>query len=292
MKQQSFLGQGIAIAGQPEAAMLVAHGWHRIAYAEWGNREAEHTVVCAHGLTRNGRDFDILAERLCGRARVICPDMPGRGRSEWLANPAQYSYPQYMLDVAALVARLDVPEVDWIGTSMGGLIGMMLAAQPNSPIRRLVINDVGALVPKESLERIGGYVGKDPTFDGPDDLEAYLRRIHEPFGDLTDAQWRHLARHAERQKPGGKLGLAYDPAIGLAFQGPMNDIDLWAVWERIRCPVMVLRGLDSDLLRHETAVEMTRRGPKAVLHEIPACGHAPSLMAEDQIALVADWLGL
>ncbi len=294
MKQRSFLGQGASVVGSPEAAVLIADGWHRIAYTEWGEDDAARTVVCVHGLTRNCRDFDALAESLVAEAdvRVICPDMPGRGRSEWLANPAQYTYAQYMLDCATLLARLDVAEVDWVGTSMGGLIGMMLAAQPNTPIRRLLLNDIGPEVPKASLERLATYVGLDPSFAGPAEHEAYLRQVHAPFGALTDAQWRHLARHSERQKPDGSLGLAYDPAIRRAFEGPINDVVLWPVWDRVRCPVMVLRGGESDLLLPETARDMTRRGPRASLIEVAGCGHAPALMAADQIAAVADWFGL
>ncbi len=277
LKTGSFLGLG-------------PQGFHRIAYVEWGAEDAPRTVVCVHGLTRNGRDFDRLAASLSQHWRVACPDMVGRGRSDWLADPAGYGYPQYVADMTALIARLDVASVDWVGTSMGGIIGMMMAAQPNSPIRRLVVNDVGPFLPKAALERLAGYVGLDPRFESIGELEAYLRKVHAPFGALADADWRHLALQGYRRLEDGRFGLAYDPGIGAAFRTKIEDLAFWQVWESISCPVLVLRGADSDLLLAETAAEMTRRGPEAQLVEIPAVGHAPSLTVPDQIAIVRDWL--
>lgn len=278
MKTGSFLGLG-------------ARGFHRIAYVEWGEPAAPRTVLCVHGLTRNGRDFDRLASVLSQRWRVACPDMVGRGRSDWLVDPAGYGYPQYLADMTAMIARLDVASVDWIGTSMGGLIGMMLAAQPNSPIRRLVVNDVGPFVPKAALERIAAYVGLDPKFDSVGELEAHLRKVHEPFGRLSDADWRHLALQGYRRLDNGQFGQAYDPAIAHVFKGQqIEDLDLWATWDAIACPVLVLRGARSDLLLAETAAEMSRRGPKAEVVEIAETGHAPALMSADQINILRDWL--
>lgn len=265
-------------------------GFHRVAYADWGAQPSAGTVVCVHGLTRNGRDFDALAEALSPDRRVVCPDVVGRGRSDWLPSPSLYGYPQYCADMAALIARLDVDSVDWVGTSMGGLIGMMLAAQPNTPIRRLVVNDVGPFIPKAALQRIAGYVGGDPVFPDLGALEAYLRRVMAPFGALTDAQWAHLARHGARRRDDGTLGLAYDPGIAADFRGDLADVDLWPVWDRIGCPVLVLRGVDSDLLLPGTAQEMTRRGPRARLVEFSGCGHAPALMDAGQIAMVREFL--
>jgi pimeloyl-ACP methyl ester carboxylesterase len=281
-------------AGAPSEA-------HRIAYTDWGDPSAARLVICCHGLTRNGRDFDFLAARLASIGmRVICPDMAGRGRSDWLKDPAQYGYPQYLADMSALIARLGGGPVDWIGTSMGGLIGMFLAALPDTPIRSLVMNDIGPVLPRSALERIADYVGRDVRFDSLEALEAYLRQIHAPFGPLTDAQWRHLAAHGHRLRDDGGYGLAYDPAIadnvrravqGQAVQGQtVQDWDFWATWERIACPVLVLRGEDSDLLNADTASEMTRRGPKAQLVAFPGIGHAPALMAEGQIDIVTRWL--
>jgi pimeloyl-ACP methyl ester carboxylesterase len=269
---------------------LSPHGFHRIAYTEWGEAGAPRTVICVHGLTRNGRDFDRLAAALSERCRVVCPDMPGRGRSDWVAE-SDYTYPQYLADMAALIARLGVREVDWVGTSMGGLIGLLLAAQPNTPIRRLILNDVGPFVPKAALLRLAEYVGKDPHFVSLDELEAYLRQVHAPFGPLGDQDWRHLALQGYRRLEGGGFGLAYDPAIGKPFQnGKIEDVDLWPVWDAVRCPVLVVRGAQSDLLLSETAKEMARRGPKAKMAELSGIGHAPALVTEDKIALVRDWL--
>jgi len=273
---------------------LSATGFHRIAYTEWGNTTAPRTVVCVHGLTRNGRDFDVLAAALADEARVVCPDVAGRGASGWLADSSAYAYPQYLADMAALIARLDTDGVDWIGTSMGGMIGMFLAAQPNTPVCRLIVNDVGPFIPKAALQRIAEYVGAGRSFADVAEVEAYLREVHAPFGPLSDDQWRHLAEHSVRDDGDGRLALHYDPGIADAFRhGPVeeiDDVDLWPIWDRITCPVLVLRGAESDLLPVETAAEMGTRGPKAEIVEIAGCGHAPMLMDESQIAVVRDWL--
>jgi pimeloyl-ACP methyl ester carboxylesterase len=273
---------------------LSASGFHRLAYCEWGAPDAPRTLICVHGLTRNGRDFDSLAATLAQQGyRVACPDVVGRGTSDWLADPAGYGYPQMLADAAALVARLGVGQLDWVGTSMGGLTGMMLAAQPKTPIARLVINDVGPFIPKAALARIAGYLGQNPVFPDLAEAEAYIRRVHAPFGALSDAQWRHLTEHSLRPAAGegGGLRLRYDPAIAQAFAGEPEDVDLWSLWDAITIPVLLLRGAQSDLLPSETATEMTRRGPRAELVEIPGCGHAPALMDPAQIAIIADWLG-
>jgi pimeloyl-ACP methyl ester carboxylesterase len=277
---------------------LGPHGFTRLAYAEWGPVDAAQTVMCVHGLTRNARDFDPLANALADRGyRVVAPDMPGRARSAWLSVPDDYGYPLYLSASAALYARLQTDTLAWIGTSMGGLIGMMLAGQSETPVRRLVINDIGPFLPKAALSRIGTYVGGDPRFADLDAVEAYLRRVHAPFGPLSDAQWRHLAVHSAVPAEPGRLKLHYDPAIALPFtQKEPADVDLWPVWEQVACPTLVLRGARSDVLLAETAVEMTKRGRAAAsgqvqLIEIEECGHAPGLMDEGQIALVADFLG-
>lgn len=278
--------------------VLSPSGFVRLAWAEWGADRADRVVICCHGLTRNGRDFDALAAALASAGwRVIAPDIPGRGRSEWLRRPEDYAYPFYLSAMAALIGRLQVASIDWVGTSMGGLIGMMLAAQPGTPIRRLVLNDIGAFIPKASLERLADYVGHDPRFETLEALEAYLRHVHAPFGRLTDAEWRHLATHSGAPAERGHLRLHYDPAIAKAFvPGKMDDVALWPVWEAVACPTLLLRGAASDLLLPATAAEMTRRGAAASrgqveLREIPGAGHAPALMAADQIALVRDFLG-
>ncbi len=269
---------------------LGPHGFHRLAYTEWAGPPGARIVLCVHGLTRNGRDFDALAATLSRLFRVVCPDIAGRGKSDWLSHPEDYGYPLYLSDMAALIARLGVAEIDWVGTSMGGLIGMMLAAQPGTPIRRLVVNDIGPLIAVEGLQRIATYVGADPVFADLGELEAYLRTVSASFGTLSDAQWRHMAEHGARRRPDGTLGRAYDPAIAEAFKAVTGDVDLWPVWDAIRCPTLVLRGAESDLLRAVDAAAMTRRGPKARLVELPGIGHAPSLMTGEQIAIVEDFL--
>ncbi len=271
---------------------LGTHGFHRIVYSQWGGTDNGRAAICVHGLTRNGHDFDMLAEVLQDDYLVACPDLPGRGRSNWLPVAEEYRPPAYLGDMAALIARLDVEEVDWVGTSLGGLLGMMLAAQPNSPIRRLVVNDIGAFVARAALQRISGYVGADPLFPDLKGLENYLRQVHAPFGPLTDAQWQHLARHSARADPRtGGVRLNYDPGLAAPFKDGFNeDVDLWALWEGIRCPVLILRGADSDILLQATAEEMLTRGPQAELIEFPGIGHAPTLMDAAQIGAVREWL--
>lgn len=269
---------------------LSAAGFHRIAYTEWGDPASERVVVCCHGLTRNGRDFDLLAERLSRFARVVCPDVVGRGKSDWLSDPKLYGYPQYVADMNALIARLNVGQVDWIGTSMGGLIGMTLAAQPKSPIRSLVMNDVGPFVPRAALRRIADYVGLDNRFSSLASLENHLRKAYAPFGPLTDAQWAHLTTHGHRDIGDGTYGLAYDPAIAVNVRLGVQDWNLWPIYEKVAAPVLVVRGMDSDLLAETTAAEMAKRGPKAERLDIPGVGHAPALMAEDQISALEGWL--
>ena len=188
-------------------------GFRRMAYTEWGASDNPKVALCVHGLTRNGRDFDWLARSLAETHRVICPDVLGRGRSDRLRDPMGYTYPLYVSDLTTLIARTGAETVDWIGTSMGGIIGMMMAASDQSPIRRLVLNDVGAVIPRASLERIMAYLGQDPSFSSFAEGEAYLRRIHAPFGNLTDEQWLHLARHGLDRRSDGSYVLSYDPAI-------------------------------------------------------------------------------
>lgn len=283
--------RGLALSMKTESYMgLGPSGFHRLVYAEWGAATAPRTLICVHGLTRNGRDFDRLAAALSERYRVICPDVAGRGRSDWLPA-AEYTYPQYLADMTVLIARLGAGDVDWLGTSMGGLIGMQLAAAAQSPVRRLILNDIGPFIPKAALARIGDYVGKDPHFASLDELEAYLRKIHAPFGPMTDQDWRHLALQGYRRRESGGFALAYDPGVAAGFlAGVKQDVDLWALWDKIACPVLVLRGANSDVLTASTAKEMQKRGPKAKVIDCAGAGHAPGLVTEDQIAAIRDWL--
>jgi len=267
------------------------HGLHRMAYTEWGHPGNRKVLVCAHGLTRNARDFDFLAQALADEYRVVCPDVVGRGRSDWLGIKADYGFPLYVSDMVTLLARLDAETVHWVGTSMGGIIGMLLASLPHTPISRLVLNDVGPMITAVSLRRIGEYVGRAPRFPTMAAAEAWIREISAPFGPLTDAQWRHLTQHSVRPVEGG-FAMVYDPAIGDVFRtNPVvTDVDLWDAYHGIRCPTLVIRGADSDLLEAETVEKMVQTGPRARSAEIPGVGHAPVLMDEAQIAIVRDFL--
>lgn len=273
---------------------LNSQGFHRLHYTDWGDPANPRAVICVHGLTRNCRDFDALAQSLEHEFRVICPDIVGRGQSDWLTDKQHYGLTQYLADINVLMARLtaDGPrEVLWVGTSMGGMVGMLLASLPHNPIRRLVLNDVGTLIPKASLERIGKYVGKAPSFKTLAETNTYVRTVSATFGPLTDTQWDHLTRHNARQNADGTWTMNYDPDIAAPFQqSPIKDIDLWSTYERIRCPTLLLRGADSDLLLRDTAQAMTQRGPRARLVEFAGVGHAPMLMADDQIKVAREFL--
>jgi len=269
-------------------------GFHEIAYVDWGRITASPPVICVHGLSRQGRDFDYLAADLstAGR-RVICPDIVGRGQSGRLRDPDEYALPQYCADMNALIARLGVEEVDWVGTSLGGLIGIVLAGLPGSPIRRLVINDIGAHLPWAGLARIGSYVSAMPTeFRTFEEAEAYFREVLAPFGDLPDEHWTHITRHSIAWSASrGAHAVLFDPQIVRAFRNPWHySLDLWKYWQAIRIPMLVIRGSASDLLPAKLADEMVRRNPLARVQEIEGCGHAPPLMCADQIKHVSDFL--
>lgn len=271
-------------------AGLCPHGFHRVAYFEWGDPANERVVICVHGLTRNGRDFDVLAEALAPTHRVLAVDMPGRGVSEWLRVPEDYVFTTYVATLAALIARANVASVSFVGTSMGGLLGIVLAAQPGTPIERLVVNDVGPVLDPAALRRIASYVGQDPTFASFAELETYIRTVSAPFGPHDDAQWRHLAATTARERPDGRWGLNYDPGIAVPFSSDPAQVGLWPLWDAIRCPVLVTRGEASDLLSVATAQAMTERGPRATLRTFAGVGHAPTFMAADQVAAVTSFL--
>jgi len=270
---------------------LSAHGFHHVVYRDWGHPDSPRVVVCVHGLTRNGRDFDSLAAALADRFRVLCPDMPGRGESEWLPDANDYTFPTYLTTLTALLAHARVDRVAWVGTSMGGLLGMILAAQKGSPIERLIVNDIGPAIEPAALTRIAGYVGLAPSFATFAELEAHIREVSAPFGALTDAQWRELATTTSRRGADGRWQLNYDPGIAVPFRSSASaGGDLWAVWDAIGCPTLLLRGAQSDLLSRETAAAMRTRGPAPRLIEFEGVGHAPMLLTPEQIAPVADFL--
>jgi pimeloyl-ACP methyl ester carboxylesterase len=271
-------------------------GFHTMRYREWGDPNNPRVVVCVHGLTRCARDFDRLAAALAGQARVVCPDVAGRGDSDWLAAGAAYGVPQYAADMVNLIARLDAPEVDWVGTSMGGLIGMALAGQARSPIRRLVLNDVGPRIEWDSLARIASYVGKPAPLPDFDAAVAYVKRVSAPFALRSEQDWREITESVIRPDGAGGWRLHYDPRIGEAFAAltpeaaAAGEAATWTLYDRITAPTLLMRGSESDLLSRATADEMGRRGPRARLAEIPGVGHAPMLMDEMQIDLVRRFL--
>jgi pimeloyl-ACP methyl ester carboxylesterase len=258
-------------------------------YVEWGDPANPRVLVCVHGLTRNGRDFDYVAQAMSDAYRVVCPDIVGRGRSDWLRDPADYNYPVYLADLTVLLARLGAENVDWLGTSMGGILGMTLASLPGSPVRKLVLNDVGCMIPQAAIERIGRYLGKDPPYPSIEALEADLRKF-SPFGELTDAQWRHLAVTSARQDEDGTWRFRYDPGIAANFNAaPPVDVDLRPFWQRVPGPVLVIRGESSDLLLAATLEEMLRR-PKTESLVVPRTGHCPQLMDDGQVGVIRRFL--
>ena len=277
---------------QRQVQCVSASGLHRLAYTEWGDPAKRKVLVCVHGLTRCGRDFDALARTMASDYRVVCPDVPGRGLSGWLKNPMEYRVETYVADMVTLLARLDADSVHWLGTSMGGLIGMTLASLAETPLQKLVLNDVGPIVSAVSLARIGEYLGKAPQFPDFATAVQYVRAVSATFGAHSDAQWSTLTEHVVRRQPEGSYRMHYDPAIAVPFSAaaPEKDIELWPCYDAIRCPTLVIRGALSDLLKRETMEEMASRGPRAKTVEIAHVGHAPTLMHADQIAVVRDFL--
>jgi len=300
---------------------LDPHGFHRVAYSEWGKPSQHRVVICVHGLTRNCRDFDSLAASLAGHFRVVCMDVVGRGASDWLEHKEDYGFGQYLSDAACLLAlvahekragplakliRRPAPQrspfVDWVGTSMGGLIGMMLAARSNSPIRRLVLNDVGPFISWQALARLRKlHARKSQGFNNLNEVQEYIRDVCAEFGPLSEEQWAHVARHSVRASENSGYELAWDPAILSALRIKTRDriafgnefllgFDLWPTWNAVRCPTLVLRGSRSTVLSGATAKRMRKSGPRAKIIDIEGVGHAPWLMSEDQIGIIRDFL--
>ena len=267
-------------------------GPRTMTYVEWGDPSAR-ALVCVHGLTRCARDFDFLAQEMVRHGyRVICPDVVGRGDSGWLTDPMDYAVPTYTKHLLMLLAHLQLESVHWVGTSLGGLIGMSIAAMPGSPIERMVLNEVGPVVSLPALQRIALYVGKWPPLPTIEAAEQYVRAVSAPFGPHTDAEWRFLTEHVVRRNPDGSLRMHYDPAIAVPFaaEPPEEDLVLWKLYDDIRCPTLVLRGEHSDMLTRDTVAQMALRGPRAKAIEIAGVGHAPTLIHADQIAIVRDFL--
>ena len=283
-----------------------ASGGHRMAYWQWGQADAGHVIVCAHGLSRQGRDFDVLAqalvERFGGNVRVICPDVVGRGRSDWLKDPAMYQIPTYAGDMLALVAQVKPTTLDWVGTSMGGLIGMVICGQPGLPlpvpVRKLVLNDVGPALQWQALQRIGQYLGNAPRFASLEQAAQAMWVISTGFGPHTPEQWLALSKHMVKPMTDeqGGVALHYDPAIAVPFRSitqeaaVQGEAALWQIHDKIKAQTLLLRGANSDLLSRDTAQAMTERGLKARLVEFEGVGHAPTLIAPGQVQVVTDFL--
>lgn len=268
---------------------LSVQGFHKLHYLEWGEEKNDQVVVCVHGVSRNAHDFDFLAPELTSQYRVICPDVVGRGHSDWLNKPELYTFPQYLTDATALIARTGVEKLDWIGTSMGGIIGMMIAAQPQSPIRRLILNDIGPFVPAKSMKRIRTYLKVSPKFKSLKVAETLFRLIFAPFGHMTEEQWKHLVKYSLIKQQNGSFILARDPAIGRSIL-LKEDVNLWPLWHQIRCPVLLLRGEKSDILSPEVVEQMKQTKPDLQVVEIPNVGHAPTLADPTQIEIIKSWL--
>jgi pimeloyl-ACP methyl ester carboxylesterase len=278
MEQKSFFAQS-------------KYGLHRVAYTEFGVRSLKPPVLCLHGLTRNGRDFDRLAVELAAQGRhVFCPDMIGRGQSDWVADPALYSYEQYLADIVAFLLHIQAPIVDCVGTSMGGLLGLLLASHAVSPIRRLVMNDVGPYLSAEILKQLTPVAGWSRSFATFEELDEAHRRIHGAFGPLTDEEWTALARTASQQMPDGRWIFAYDPAIAEGLKPLKEDLSFWSYYATATSPILVLHGSASTVLSEATARRMALTGPKAKVVRLEGIGHAPPLVSKDQIQLVADFL--
>ncbi|MEO8021442.1 alpha/beta hydrolase [Polaromonas sp.] len=284
-----------------------ASGGHRMAYWEWGDPANPHVVLCVHGLSRQGRDFDVLAEYLCDEVRVICPDVVGRGQSDWLQDPMGYQIPQYAADMMALLTHVHdqspIATLDWVGTSMGGLIGVAIAGQPELPlpvpVNKLVLNDVGPAIEWLAITRIAAYLGKAGHFGSVQEAADAMWAISTSFGPHTPEQWLALSRHMVKPVPGavdGSVMLHYDPAIAVPVRATteesarQGEAVLWQLFDNIKAPTLVLRGAQSDLLSHATALAMTQRGPRARLVEFEGVGHAPTLIAMDQVSTVGDFL--
>lgn len=271
-------------------------GLHKMAYKEWGDPRNPNVLLCVHGVTRVSDDFDVLALTMSDQYRVICPDVVGRGYSDCLPKAELYQIPQYVSDMVTLLARLNAERLDWLGTSMGGLIGMGLAALPQNPIHALILNDVGPSLNFEGLMRIADFIGQDVRFDSFEAAAQYIREISVGFGSHSDAQWHKIANDVLRQNSEGKWVRHYDLKLALPIQATTPESAaiaqhiLWAAYDAIKCPTLLVRGLDSDLLSSETAMQMQSRGPRAKLIELEGVGHAASFVHAEQIALVRDFL--
>jgi len=280
MKQNYFLG-------------INSKSFHRVSYIEWGKKNSQ-PIICVHGLSRNAHDFDLLARKLVDIKKfVVCPDIVGRGDSDWLLDPKDYTYPLYLSDMTALIARLNVNSVGWIGTSMGGMLGMVLAAFAKSPVKYLILNDIGPFIPAEGLNRIKSYRNRVHTlkFDTLEHANQYFRENYTSFGLSSDEEWEHFTLYSTREGPDGKYILRTDPAVNIpSSMGKVSDIDLWYVWREIKCPVLVIRGRESDLLTAETVTKMKETHSNCESIEVANAGHAPALVDPETVGYILQWI--
>lgn len=275
-------------------------GLHQMAYKEWGDEDNPNVLLCVHGVTRVSDDFDNMARALASDYRVVCPDVVGRGRSGRLRNPQLYRLPQYVSDMVTLLARVlargERQTVDWFGTSMGGLIGLGLASLPDSPVGKLVLNDIGPVLDPVALQRIGDYIGQDLRFPSFEAGAQFVRDVSVTFGPHSDEEWRKLAADVLRQDRDGQWVRHYDMGLALPFRSATpesaqaDEAMLWAAYDAVQCPTLLVRGAESDLLSRATAESMARRGPRATLVEIAGVGHAPTFLHDDQIAIARQFL--
>jgi pimeloyl-ACP methyl ester carboxylesterase len=275
------------------------HGFNQIVYDDWGN-ELDPIIICVHGLTGNAHDFNWIAPHLVDSGyRVISVDMPGRGRSEFLKDPKDYNYKRYLEDLTSLFAHLGINEnntVDWLGVSMGGLLGIILASMDKSPIKNMIINDIGPSMPKEDLKLISQYISQEYRFQSLKEMENFMRQTRGlTWGPITDDQWEKMAKNNARSLEDGSITYAFDPNIAEVFsKEPVGDVDLWRCWDSIKSNILILRGSESTIFPEEVAADMCKRGPgkdgNVELITIKGCGHVPSLMEPNQIKSVCDWL--
>ncbi len=266
---------------------------HKMAYLEWGDPANQRVLICVHGYTRNSRDFDFLAQALSSDYRIICPDIVGRGKSDWLVHEEGYTYSTYISDIFCLLAQLNIKKVDWIGTSMGGLIGMFIAQLPSNPIDKLILNDVGAFIPQEPLRKIAKYVlFGQRNFTNFAEVLDHVKKSYAGFGKLTEAQWKHLAQHSVTVESDHTYTLNYDPKIAYLLRSfpDIKPVELWEVWQKINCQVLLIHGEDSDILQPETIAKMQSIKPEIKVINISETAHAPSLMTPEQINLIQNWL--
>lgn len=278
----------------PEDLELKREDRH-LAYTEWGNADNPNMLICVHGLSRNSRDFDYLANSLASDFHVICPDIVGRGRSSWLSNPLGYDIPHYIIDIQILLKKFQPKKLSWIGTSMGGLIGMGLAAANPILIHKMVLNDIGPFVDHTALIEVAKYIGHCPRFSSLEEAEKYCRQTYQSFGIVHDDDWRYFTKHSFTTDEEGYFIRAFDPAVGKHFtesikNNEKQDIDLWAIWKQITCPTFCIHGTFSTILTQETLTKMKESGPPITILEIPNTGHAPALMDENQIKYTQQWL--